>query len=41
MILDMIEKNANTTQREISKAIGIAVSMVNDYFDKYEQNRLI
>ena len=41
MILDMIEKNANTTQREISKAIGIAVSMVNDYLDKYEKNGLI
>ncbi|HRT69599.1 MAG TPA: winged helix-turn-helix transcriptional regulator [Bacilli bacterium] len=41
MILDMIEKNANTTQREISKAIGIAVSMVNDYLDTYEKNGLI
>jgi hypothetical protein len=26
MILDMIEKNPNITQREMSKAIGIAVS---------------
>ena len=41
MILDMIEKNPNITQREMSKAIGIAVSMVNDYLDKYEKNNLI
>lgn len=41
MILDMIEKNPNITQREISKAIGISVSMVNDYIDKYEKSKLI
>lgn len=35
MILDMIEKNSHITQREMSKTIGIAVSMVNDYLDEY------
>lgn len=41
MILDMIEKNPNITQREISQAIGIAVSMTNFYLDQYEKNKLI
>ena len=41
MILDMIEKNANITQREMSQSIGIAVSMVNDYLDQYEKQKLI
>jgi DNA-binding MarR family transcriptional regulator len=37
MILDLIEKNANITQREISNAIGVAVSMINSYLDEYEK----
>lgn len=41
MILDMIEKNSNITQREMSKTIGIAVSMVNDYLDEYEKKGFI
>ena len=41
MILDMIEKNPNITQREMSKALGIAVSMVNDHVDQYEKDKLI
>ncbi len=41
MILDMIEKNPHVTQREISQAIGIAVSMTNFYLDQYEKNKLI
>ena len=41
MILDMIEKNSNITQREMSRAIGIAVSTVNDYLDKIERDNLI
>ncbi|MDY0277007.1 MAG: winged helix-turn-helix transcriptional regulator [Acholeplasma sp.] len=41
MILDMIEKNPNITQREMSQAIGIAVSMTNFYLDTYEKNKLI
>ncbi|MDY0338207.1 MAG: winged helix-turn-helix domain-containing protein [Acholeplasmataceae bacterium] len=35
MILDLVEKNKDITQREISKTVGIAVSMVNDYIDDY------
>ena len=41
MILDMIEKNPNITQREISKTIGIAVSMVNDHINEYENKGLV
>jgi len=41
LILDLIEKDANITQREISKTIGVAVSMVNQYLDNYEKNGLI
>ena len=41
MILDMIEKNPNITQREMSKTIGIAVSMINDYLSIYEKDKLI
>lgn len=41
MILDMIEKNPNVTQREMSKAIGIATSMINLYLDQYEKDKLI
>jgi FlaA1/EpsC-like NDP-sugar epimerase len=41
MILDLIEKNSKITQREISKTIGVAVSMVNQYLDEYEQKGLI
>jgi DNA-binding MarR family transcriptional regulator len=41
MILDMIEKNSRVTQREISKEIGIALSMVNDHLDQFEKNKLI
>jgi DNA-binding MarR family transcriptional regulator len=41
MILDMIEKNSRVTQREISKEIGIALSMVNDHLDQFEKERLV
>jgi FlaA1/EpsC-like NDP-sugar epimerase len=41
MILDMIEKNPNITQREMSKAIGIAVSMINDHISEYENKGLV
>ena len=41
MILDLIEKNKNITQREISVQIGVAVSMVNAYLDEYEQKGYI
>jgi len=41
MILDLIKKDANITQREISKTIGVAVSMINSYLDSYEKKGLI
>ena len=41
MILDLIEKNAHITQREIAKTIGVAVSMINSYLDAYEKKGLI
>lgn len=41
MILDIIEKNKDITQREISENVGIAVSMVNYYLNKYECNGFI
>ena len=41
MILDLIEKNKDITQREISNSIGVAVSMVNNYLDEYEQDGYI
>jgi predicted transcriptional regulator len=37
MILDLIEKNKDITQREIADNIGIAVSLVNNYLDEYEK----
>ena len=36
-ILDLIEKNSKVTQREMSNALDIAVSMVNSYLDDYEE----
>ena len=41
MILDLIEKNKKITQREMSVAIGVAVSMVNNYLDEYEHKGYI
>ena len=41
MILDLIEKNKDITQREISESIGVAVSMTNGYIDVYEQKGYI
>jgi FlaA1/EpsC-like NDP-sugar epimerase len=37
MILDLIEKNKNITQREMSLSIGLSVSMVNSHLDDYEK----
>ena len=39
MILDLIEKNKDITQREISETVGVAVSMVNNYLDEYEKKK--
>jgi DNA-binding MarR family transcriptional regulator len=41
MILDLIEKDANITQREISKTIGVAVSMINSYIEIFVEKGLI
>lgn len=41
MILDLVEKDANITQRELSKNIGVAVSMINAYLDSFEKKGLI
>ncbi len=41
MILDLIEKDAHITQREIAQSIGIAVSLVNNYLDVYEKKGFI
>lgn len=41
MILDLIEKNKNITQRDIGFNLGIAVSMVNNYLDVYEKRGYI
>lgn len=41
MILDLIEKNAQVTQRQMSMSIGGSVSMINYYLDQYEEKGLI
>jgi len=41
MILDLIEKDSNITQREISKTIGVAVSMTNAYIENFVEKGLI
>jgi len=41
MILNMIEKDSNVTQRHMSNALGVAVSMVNSYIDTYEKQGLL
>ena len=37
MILDLISKNKNITQRELSLHLNVAVSMINSYLDEYEE----
>lgn len=41
LILDLIEKDSKTTQRTMSVATGVAVSMINSYVDEYEASGLI
>lgn len=41
MVLDLIEKNPKITQREMSKTIGVATSMINDYIEEFERKGLI
>jgi len=40
-MLDLIAKNSNITQRELSRSLNAAVSMVNEYLDKAENNGYI
>ena len=41
MILDLIEKNVHVTQREMAASIGVAVSMINGYLNKFDKLGLI
>lgn len=41
LILDSIDKNKDITQRELSKEVGVAVSMINAYLNEYEKEGLI
>ena len=41
MILDLIEKDAHITQRAMSEELGVAVSMINQYLDTYEDKGYI
>jgi len=41
MLLDMIEKNSNITQRDMSATLGVALSMINSYLDSYEKSGFI
>jgi len=38
MLLEYIEANPDTTQKELGKVIGSATSMVNTYLDEYESS---
>jgi len=37
LILDLIERNQDITQRELSQKLGVAVSMINSYLEEYEK----
>lgn len=41
MILDLVEKNPKITQRELSKTLGVAVSMINLHLEVFEKTGLI
>ena len=41
MILDLIEKKSHITQREMAKALNVAVSMINIYISQFEKVKLI
>ncbi|HHU55818.1 MAG TPA: winged helix-turn-helix transcriptional regulator [Acholeplasmataceae bacterium] len=41
VILDLVERDPNITQRELSKKIGASVSMINSYLEEYEQKGYI
>ena len=41
MILDLISKNSNITQRELAKELGSSLSMINSYLEEYESRGFI
>ena len=41
LLLEAVEKNSNITQRELSRILSVAVSMINEYLDKEEKNGYI
>ena len=41
MILDIIEKDSNITQRVMVNTIGSSVSVINDYVFLYEKKRYL
>lgn len=41
LILDYIDKNKDITQRELSKIIGVSVSMINSYLNEFKNEGLI
>ena len=41
LLLEAVEKNSKITQRELSRILGVAVSMINEYIEKAEQNGYI
>jgi len=41
LILDMISNMPNVTQRKMCEALGVSVSMVNQYLDDFEERSLI
>lgn len=41
MILDLISKDSNITQRELAKALGASLSMINSYLEEYENKGFI
>lgn len=40
-ILDIIEKEKKTTQREISDNLNVSVSLINKYIEDYEKKKLL
>jgi len=41
LILDLIAKDAFITQRVMSEALGVSVSLVNGYLDELEDKKYI
>src|SRR5690554_6586499 len=37
LLLEAVEKNSDITQRELSRILSVAVSMINEYLDKEEK----